>query len=416
MASSDLLAGAPVLTLNERDRRWAGLRKLMRERDLDAIVVGSFQGRERLESYVVDDFLDAVVVLGHEGDAVVLSFATGRLSRTFESERRGIAPWSNDYRIGGGGARTGSVLAEKGAEQGRIGLVGLGPTAPGEMEGLIPLGFHNNLVAALPKASFHDFTNDFTTFMLVKSDEELALLRYAAKVTDRACIAMADACEPGANEADVYAELMREIYRHGCDVRYPFLSLQSGVDNIGWGAPRWSLRAEPPRVLQRGDVIQAEIHTCYGAQEAQSQMCVALDPIDADLQRCESVARAAYEAGLRAIRPGMTFGEVVKAMEAPIAASGCWSKTPLLHTLTFGSTGFTPVNREQIAGTREALVEIFPPGIRRPDLVLVEGMSLELEPNACIGMRRINIGGAVVIGKSGPEELHTVATKVWHKG
>ena len=48
----------PTLSLKERDRRWAGLRRLMGQRGLDAIVVGSFQGRERLESYLIDDFLD----------------------------------------------------------------------------------------------------------------------------------------------------------------------------------------------------------------------------------------------------------------------------------------------------------------------------------------------------------------------
>ena len=56
----------PQLTLAERDRRYAGLRALMETQGFDAIVVGSFQGRERLESYLIDDFLDAVVVLPAE--------------------------------------------------------------------------------------------------------------------------------------------------------------------------------------------------------------------------------------------------------------------------------------------------------------------------------------------------------------
>lgn len=37
-------ATPPTLTLDERDRRWNGLRARMRERGIDAIVVGSFQG------------------------------------------------------------------------------------------------------------------------------------------------------------------------------------------------------------------------------------------------------------------------------------------------------------------------------------------------------------------------------------
>ena len=45
-------------------------------------------------------------------------------------------------RLGAGGARVADVLKERGLARGRIGLVGFGPTAPGEAEGLLPLGFH----------------------------------------------------------------------------------------------------------------------------------------------------------------------------------------------------------------------------------------------------------------------------------
>src|SRR5262245_3785144 len=405
----------PVLSLKERDRRWSGLRALMRERGLDAIVVGSFQGRERLESYLIDDFLDSNVVLPAVSDPVLLAFSTGRLSRMLESATRGSTPWVSDWRVGFGGAKVAAVLQEKGLAKGRIGVVGLGPTAPGEMEGLLPLGFWNGLSKALPQAAFEDFTQAYTDFMLVKSAEEIALLRFAAGVAERVCRVMADVTRPGVSEAEIYAEMMRETYRWGCDARYPFLSLQSGPANIGWGAPRWLLRAEAPRRVQRGDMVQAEIHTLYGGQEAQVQMSVALDPIDADNRKCESVARRSYEAGLEALRPGVTFAEVVRAMEAPIRAAGCWSKTPLLHTLSFGSTGFSAVNREQLSGTAEGAIEAQArPGIRRGELVLQPGMGLELEPNACLGTHRVNIGTGALVTATGCEPLNDLPSRVYH--
>ena len=174
-------------------------------------------------------------------------------------------------------------------------------------------------------------------------------------------------------------------------------------------------KPEPPRVLEAGDLVQAEIHTVYGGQEGQVNMSVALDPVDDVVRRLEDVARASYEAGLAALRPGVTFASVVHAMEEPIAKAGCWSKTPLLHTLTFGSTGFTPVNREQLAGTREEAIEGgATPGIRRGELVLTEGMGLELEPNACLGMVRVNIGAGVLVTANGAEELNDLPTRVRH--
>jgi Xaa-Pro aminopeptidase len=406
----------PTLSLRERDRRWSGLQSLMSERGLDAIIVGSFQGRERLESYLIDDFLDAIVILPAKGEAILLSFSGSRISRMYESARRGHDVWVSDIRVGAGGAKTGHILSDLGIGAGRIGIVGFGPTAPGEMEGLLPFGFYTNLTKANPNARFEDFTQDMTDFMLVKSAEEMELLRFAAKVSEQACLAMIEASEPGRSEAEVYAEIMREIHRWGCETRYPFLALQSGPDNISWGVPRWTLRAEPPRILQTGDLIQAEIHTMYGAQESQVQMSVALDPVSPLVARCEEVACRAYAAGLAAIRPGVTFADVVHAMEKPIAESGCWSKTPLLHTLTFGATGFTNVNREQLVGTREGQIEgQIKAGIRRGDLILKEGMSLELEPNACWGTVRVNVGGAVVVTANGAQSLNDIPLRVYHK-
>jgi Xaa-Pro dipeptidase len=406
----------PVLSLAERDRRWAGLRAIMRERGLTAIVAGSFNGRERLESYLIDDFLDAVVILPLDGDATVLSFSTQRTSRALESARRGVPLWVDDLRIGAGGAGVAQLLREKGLANAHVGLVGLGPTAPGEMEGLLPLGFYRNLTRELPELQIDDFTQAFTDFMLVKSTEEIALLRFAARVSEEACRSMIEAARPGANEASVYAEIMRTIYRWGCETRYPNLSLQSGPDNIGWGVPRWALRAEAPRVLERGDMVQAEIHTLYGGIEAQVQMSVALDPVAGVLHECERVARESYIAGVAAVRPGVTFASVVAAMEEPLRRGGCWGKTPLLHTMSFGATGFTALNREQLADTREAPIEgQITVGVRRGDLVLAPGMVLELEPNACIGMQRVNIGAGVLVTGTGCEELNVLPTSPYHR-
>ena len=388
---------------------------MMTERGLDAIIVGSFRGRELYECYLVDDYLDSVVVLPQSGDAVLLTISTGRVSRVAESQRHGVEPWVTDIRMGARGSDTADLLKELGLAKGKIGVVGFGPTAPGEMDGLIPLGFWRGLTSVVAESNLVDFTQDFTDFVLVKSEEELQLLRYAAFVSEAACETMLEVCRSGVSEAEAYAEILCTIHRHACDVRYPYMSFQSGPDNISWGAPRWLFRAETPRILQRGDLVQAEIHTCYGGQEAQVQMSVALDPVDEEIRRCEEVAHASYEAGLDAVFPGVRFVDVVEAMEKPIMAAGCWSKTPLLHTLTFGSTGFTPVNREQLVGTREEWLEVEKePGVRRPELELKTGMGLELEPNACLGMKRVNIGAAVVVTETGYEELNHLPTRVNH--
>jgi hypothetical protein len=51
----------------------------MAGRGVAALIVGSFQGRERLENYLIDDFLDSIVILPAASEPVVLAFATGRI-------------------------------------------------------------------------------------------------------------------------------------------------------------------------------------------------------------------------------------------------------------------------------------------------------------------------------------------------
>jgi hypothetical protein len=49
-------AAPPVLSFAERDRRWAAVRSLMRERGLGGLLVAGFRAREMYESYISDDY------------------------------------------------------------------------------------------------------------------------------------------------------------------------------------------------------------------------------------------------------------------------------------------------------------------------------------------------------------------------
>ena len=120
---------------------------------------------------------------------------------------------------------------------------------------------------------------------------------------------------------------MREIYRHACDVRYPLLSLQSGAQNIGWGQPVGCSAANRRAACSAATWCRRRSTPATAARQAQVQMSVALDPLDAENAYCEAAARRGYEAALPP-GPGITFTELVRAMEAPIRGAGCWAKPP----------------------------------------------------------------------------------------
>jgi Xaa-Pro dipeptidase len=403
----------PVLSLAERDRRWARVRTLMRERALEGILVAGFRAREMYETYISDDYNEGCVIFPLEGDPVVITWAHLRVMRARWSAERGAKLWVADYRVATSGAGVAEVLREKRLAEARLGVVGLASQAPTEIYGAIPASFWGELTAALPKARWQDISEELSHLMLIKSEEELAQVRYAARAAEAACKVIVEVAAPGVGEEVVFAEATREMLRHGIGLRYPMIVMNSGPHTLSWGPPRWTTSGEAPRILARGDLMQAELMPMCGNQEVQVQMTVGLDPLDEENCKCERVARASYEAGVKALKPGMTFAELVAVMEEPLRSSGCWGYTPLVHSVgPHFLAGRTSVNQDQ---AKLDVRFVGPNAVRARAAVLEPGMVFAFEPNACLGHHRVNIGGTVIVTASGCEELNHIPTSVTHK-
>ena len=339
----------PTLSLAERDRRWANVRKLMRERGFDGLLVAGFRSREMYETYISDDYNEGCVIFPLEGDPVVITWAYLRVMRARWSQERGATLWVGDYRVATSGTGVAEVLREKHLAESNLGVVGLSSQAPTEIYGAIPANFWMELTAALPKARWQDISEEFSHLMLVKSDEELAQVRYAARAAEAACKVIAEVAAPGVGEEVVFAEGTAEMLRHGIGVRYPVIVMNSGPHTLSWGPPRWTTSGEAPRILQRGDLMQAELMPLCGNQEVQVQMTVALDPLDDTNKQCERVALASYAAGIKALKPGIAFADLLAAMEEPLKSAGCWGYTPLVHSVgPHFLAGRTLVNQDQV--------------------------------------------------------------------
>jgi Xaa-Pro aminopeptidase len=408
-------AAPPSLSFAERDRRWAAVRELMREHDVSHLLVAGFRAREMYESYIADDYNEGCVVFPLEGDPVVLTWAHLRVLRARDSADRGHALWIADYRVATSGSAAAAVVREKGFAPGsaRLGIVGLRSAAPTEIFGAIPAGWWLDFSEALPGLRYQDLSEEFSHLMLVKSPEELAQVRYAAAAAEDACRAIREVAAPGVGEEVILAVASEAVYRRGIAMRYPNIVMNSGPHTLSWGPPRWTTRGESPRRLERGDLLQAELMPTCGNQEIQVQMTVALDPLDEVNRRCETAARACYDAGLAALRPGMAFSQLVAAMAEPLKEYGCWSYTPLVHSISpHFLIGFTPVNADTVdLGVR--FVDAHPMLPPR-EATLRPGMVLAFEPNACLGDHRVNIGGTVIVTETGCEELNEIPTRVTH--
>jgi Xaa-Pro aminopeptidase len=402
----------PELTFNERDRRWVNVKQFMKKHQLEALLVAGFRAREMYESYLSDDYNEGCVFFPMEGEPVVITWAHLRVMRARWSEEQGHPLWINDYRVATNGKAVADLFKERRLTQSQVGVIGLSSQAPTEPYGCIPANFWMQLVGELPHLRFKDYSEEFSHLMLVKSEEELDQIRYAAKAAEYACKVITEIARPGVGEEVIFAEATKAMISFGIGVRYPAIVMNSGPATLSWGPPRWSTRAEKPRVLARGDLLQTELMPMCGNQEVQVQMTVAFDPIGKTNEKCELVAMRAYEEGLKALKPGITFEDLVLAMEAPLKSSGCWAYTPLVHSISpHFLAGRSKVNMENLNLGIQYLGEPSPP-VRKA--TIQEGMVFAFEPNACLNHHRVNIGGTVVVTKDGCVELNQIPCKVTH--
>jgi Xaa-Pro dipeptidase len=133
------------------------------------------------------------LVIPRNGELVVIapSFEVERVERALgPTDIRGWQEEKDPHQL--------VADALTGAGRGRIGI-----------EPSTRFGVVSRLRQALPEREFVDATDLFTRLRIIKSDEELALIRRAVSITQRAIAATFAGLEPGMTERDV-AELLSE--------------------------------------------------------------------------------------------------------------------------------------------------------------------------------------------------------------
>ncbi len=394
----------PVLSLATRERRFTRTKELLKRLNLECLVLAGLTSREQYDAYLTNDYAEGIVIFPVEGSPTYITWQEGRVMRMREGHERGIIPWIEDWRVGVDAPTVAEVIREKRLDKARIGVVGLESRGPSEMNGYIPYALWSKILGELPRAQFVDCFADFAAMMLVKSQEELVLMRRSAAIGEEACKVMFQMAKPGVSELDITAEIMHTIFKSCAFSPLPFLILHSGPEIVSWGPPLWRYQGGPTRILQKGDMVLAEIFPRYGGLESQQQMTIAVPPVDDIHVECAKVARQAYEVGLQVLRPGATFNKVADEMEKVVHAAGCWHITPMLHSLS----PLAWVGRVEASTKGEKGKGAWD----SRDLTIEAGMVFELEPNAQRGKHRVNIGGTVVVTETGVEELNQLPTNM----
>jgi Xaa-Pro aminopeptidase len=393
----------PTYSLAERDRRWNLARSFMDRAGLDALLVfGEHEDAGPapfcFDTWFTNDRPGAIVVFPRTGVPTALVWHAADQA---EYARRGggdVLWMAPENRRLGHHDSTGVVglLNEFGLAKATTGVVGLEPYLPFLPEGIVPYRLWSTVQAKLPDAEFRPVGLELARLMMPLSEEEIAVVRHSARIGDAMARAMVGAAGPGVAESEVYAAGMAAAHARGTVV--PGLHLWTGPEALGMGPPPWAYRPQDPRVLQDGDMIKSEVFCGFGMRATQHQVTIAVGEVHEDFERAAAVARESYDAGLRALRPGRAFGEVVDEMRKPLEAAGSRLALPLIHTL----------NPIHAIGGGVLLTSA--------EMELEPGMTFALEPNCTFGHRRVTLGGTAIVSDDKAIELSPYTAQLLRAG
>ncbi len=189
------------------------------------------------------------------------------------------------------------VIAERGLRAGRIGFE----------DQSLPFGSYQQLRANLSAFELVPASDLVKRLRAVKSDTELGLIREAMRLTEVAGAAILDSVRPGVSERELAVIAEEAAVAGGADGLAFVIVAAQERGAVVHGAPT-------DYRLQTGDVLRFDLGaTCNGFSGDLARTVVVGDTASEAHARHYGALRAAVEAGIAAIAPGVTAGEVYDA-------------------------------------------------------------------------------------------------------
>ncbi|MBB4122888.1 M24 family metallopeptidase [Martelella radicis] len=384
---------------SEYDRRLALTRKAMDAAGLDVLVVTAPAGMNWLTGYDGWSFyVDQAVLVTPTG----MPFWWGRLMdangarRTSYIDEDHIIYYADRY-VQAADCHPMDDLADKIRELGHGGnRIGVEMTAY-----YYSAAGHKALVAGLPDATIIDASGLVDWQRVVKSDEEIAFMRKAAKISDKVMSHAMEIAEPGMKKNRFVGELMKAAIDGVDDAwgDYPAIMplLPSGADA---SAPHLTWNSDEFRM---GEATFIEQAGCYRRYHAPLSRTVFFGTPPDHMKRAADAAVAGLNAGIEAAKAGNRAGDIAAAMERELWKVGierpnrCGYATGLAYPPDWG---------EHTVSIRTS-----------DDTLLKPGMTLHFMPGLWMDDWGLEITETILIKENGPAEaLCNIERKLFVKG
>ena len=255
----------------------------------------------------------------------------------------------------------------------KLGLVGFSSTIQ-----TAPTILHADVVALerlLPQATFIDASWILEEMRMVKSEEEIDMLRKAGKIARKVVDAMVNTARPGVPDAAVYAEMIKTQISNGGEPNIFNLFAAGPVEhpaNELWHLLHGCEQPLTPtmRPLAQGDIIVAEWHTKYGGYRCHTEFTVYVGKkAPKELLNIWAVSVECLHASKEALAAGRTIREALEIIRRPAARAGLdWVELGF-HAMGTASPEFPTVVYPEGYGSNTLN------GHRIGDMVLEEGMT-----------------------------------------
>ncbi|WP_287933107.1 M24 family metallopeptidase [Arthrobacter sp.] len=370
----------------EFERRLGGLRTIMAEKNLDAVVLTSYHNIKYYSDYLFTYFgrSYALVVTADDSVSITANIDAGMPWRTSYGDNIVYTDWRRDNFYFG----IQEALRRRGIKATRLGVE----------DDTLPVLLRDKLQAAFPDATLTDVSQAAMRQRMIKSAEEIEVIKHGARIGDLGGEAIKAAIREGITEYEVALigteAMVHEIARTFPDqeVRDTWVWFQSGINTDG--AHNWATT----RKLQQGDILSLNCFPMTSGYYTALERTLFLGEPDARSLELWNVNVEVHERGLELIKPGAVCKDIAAELNEIYISHN------LLPNRTFGYGHSFGVLSHYYG--REAGLEL------REDIdtVLEPGMVVSMEPMITVADGEPGAGGyrehdILVISENGAENI-----------
>ena len=334
----------------EFENRLKGLRDIMAKNDMDAVILTSYQGIKYYSDFLFTYFgrSYAMVVTQKNTHTVTANIDAGMPWRTSFGDNIVYTDWRRDNFYYG----LQEALKRDGVNPKRIGIE----------DDTVPALIRKNLQDAFPGAELVDVSQDAMRQRMIKSAEEIEVIKHGARIGDLGGEAIRDAIREGIMEYEValagVEAMTHEIaktFPHR-EVRDTWVWFQSGINTDG--AHNWATT----RKLEKGDILSLNCFPMTSGYYTALERTMFLGEPDKDSLRMWEINVEVHERGLELIKPGAVCKDIALELNEIFASYGVLPKRTFGYGHSFGVLSHY-YGREAGLELREDIETVIEPGM-----------------------------------------------------